>query len=177
MNHEWERLEARMLRTGMFHSPRLTSRFLAKNFFTDQAVVRVRSVLVGGMEYCAYITWLATKDPMYCEIALAYVAEDLEGNGILKEILADLLKKLPRTPIQGKSSEEWPQAIPFFFTKSPAMMSVVLRFGFQPVTKAIMLDVEEWAAKVGCSDRLPESALRTTLPSPKGGERWLFVRF
>ena len=151
----------------MFHGPRLTSRFLAENFYGGRAIVRVRSSpLDFRMEYCAYIAWVPTKHPRYCEIALAYVAEDLEGNGMLRETMAELLRMIPDG------------MMPFLITKSPAMVSVAEKFGFHRVTKPGMPDVVEWAEWVGIKDRpLPDTATRDDPYQPEAQERWLMTRF
>ncbi len=179
MNNEWMRLEADMLRTGMFHGPRLTSRFLAKNFYSDRAVVRVRAdnpLRLGKMDYCAYITWLPTADPIYCEIALAYVAEDLEGKGLLKEITGKVLQLLPRIPVKGKPPEEWPRVSSFLITNNPAMMHVAATFGFRMVTKFTMPNVKEWAKRVGLGKRLPKSATARDPHHSGRRKRWLLMR-
>lgn len=161
MTGEWERLESAMVRTGMFDASRLTSRFLAENFYAGRAVVRVRPVF-NRLEYCAYIALLPTKDPKYCEIALAYVAEDLKGNGLLKEIMGKLLSQVP----QGR------MPMPFLFTKSPAMKKVAAGFGFSVKTRDTF-----WSEVAGVRERLPDSAKLKKPRYIKADERVLMTRF
>lgn len=163
MNCEWERLESDMLRTGMFHGPRLNSRFLAQNFYAGRAVVRIRPAH-GRTEYCAYIAVLPTKEDRYCEVALAYVAPDLEGNGLLKEIMGELLTLVPRGRMP----------MPFLFTRSPAVKKAAAGFGFSVQTRA---GFRLWPMMLGLEDRIPESA-KLAAPRPlKEEERVLMTRF
>ena len=152
MNYKWELLARAMLRTGRYWEPRVKPQLLSRHYHAGRTAVRIRSEEQLTV-YSAYIAWLKTKDPSHCEIALAYVAPDLEGNGVLKDIMRELLDRMPS------------DLTPFLITKHPAMMRTATSSGFKMVDCDTQ-EIETWAAKAGIEDRLP-------VPSE---ERKLFIR-
>ncbi len=176
MNYKWIQLCNDMRATGQFYGPRLTPAFLSKNFNAGRAIVR-RCPDSQLPTYRAYLAWLKTNDPRYVEIALAYVANP--GNGILKDMMAELLAKLPIYPgFEDRDKyPDPPQVVPFLITKNRAMMHVALSFGFRVVTKFNMPHVEDWADDIGLGDRLPRSATVQDPHHAKRMKRWLMLRF
>ncbi len=165
MHIDWEQLEADMARTGAFYAPRLSAHFLAHNFYDGRAIPRVRPA-GKRMECCAYIAWLKTPHPRYVEIALAYVADDLKGNGVLREIMAELLSTTPTG------------TLPFLITGNPAMKKVAAGFGFQTETPSCSHMPRYFAHLVGISDdRLPDSATRKAPRYVRASERVLMRCF
>lgn len=161
----WMLLEQDMRATGEFNLSRLKQVLLRQTYYAGRAVVRpATDGCVPRERIWAYAARLKTKDPKYQELAWFYVRKDKEGNKVLSEIVDELIAGAP------------PDVIFWGISKKVAAMSVFGRHGLVAVTKHNMPNVEEWAARIGLGDRLPESALWTSPPEPKEGERWLFVQ-
>ncbi|RJQ33797.1 hypothetical protein C4556_03735 [Candidatus Parcubacteria bacterium] len=155
--------------TGRFDMERLTPRFLAKTYHEGDALVRGENMNRHGVpaDPYAYLACLKSRDAGWCEIALAYVREQRQGNGVGRLLMAELLSR--------KSGVRY-----FTISQDPAYQEIARRHGFCPVTRLVMSNVEDWAERVGLNipngrQRLPETALRDGLPRLNGG-RWLFIR-
>lgn len=161
----WERLEADMRATGDFRPERLSHHKLRSNHYASRAIVRPHTVnLVPRERIWAYAARLKARLPDYQELALFYVRKDREGNGVLREIVDELIKTAPCS-------------LGFFgISKRLAAMRVFERHGLRAVTRRTIPNIERFAEEFGFRDRLPDTALGKGDPSPRDGERWLFIR-
>ena len=164
----WEDLAAAMLETGQFHAARLSHGKLRRAHYAGRAIVRPATISgVPWKPIWAYAARLKAPEisgALWQELAWFYVRKDKASNGVLVEIVEELLASVPVNVNL------------FGITKRGAAMCVFEKHGLKPITKAVMPDVEEWADAVGLGDRRPETALQTKHPCPEAEQRWLFVR-
>ncbi|MCR4325463.1 MAG: hypothetical protein NUV59_01505 [Patescibacteria group bacterium] len=171
----WEQLAEDMRATGQFHDARLRHTKIRQAHYAGRSVVRPATYNhVPRQRIWAHAARLKTRLPKWQELAWFYVAKGYDRNGVLREIVAELVAGAP-------------QDLKFFgIGKMPAVIRVFLQHGLVPITKAVMPDVEEWAESVGLGNRLPKSALSEEAPDveqilrlaqdEETAERWLFVQ-
>jgi hypothetical protein len=162
-----EDLVARMRATGEFAEQFLTAEILRRQVLADRAVILPKP----PNKYCtasgpilAHVARRKTRDPTVQELAQVFVDPALGSNGVMRCIVAQLIATTP------------PNIRLFAITKRLGVGSVLISYDFRPVTKRVM-GVEEWRARVGLGDRLPDSALPRSHPNPRDGERWLYLQF
>ncbi len=166
MHPNWIDLAARMGKLGVYNAALLTPRNLSSQFFSGRTVVHPRAhkfVFVAG-PLKGHVARRKTGDEFWQEISQIYVDEDLRGNGIVREMVFELIARTPAV-IQL-----------FGITSVRTVMTVFEECQMDAITKATMPDVEAWAERLGIRERLPESALSPDPPQPCDKERWLFVR-
>jgi len=159
----WADLVRRMKETGMFREDRMDPRFVASNYYAGRAVLRGPNPSRRGTpaRIEAYTALVKTRDPNWFEIALMYVDEKLQGNGVAKGLLTEVRTKKPGAKF-------------FLISRDPAVWALARGAGFDPVTKRFFPEVEDWAKRLGLGEWLPDTALRDTVPRLNREERWLF---
>ncbi len=166
MHPNWIDLAERMGKLGVYNASLLTPRNLSTQFFAGRTVVHPRAhkfVFAAG-PIRGHVARRKTKDEFWQEISQIYVDEDLRGNGIVREMVFELIARTP------------PVIQLFGITSVRTVMSVFEECQMGAVTKATMPDVEAWAKRLGIHERLPDSALSLSPPEPCDKERWLYVR-
>ena len=161
-----EELVEKMKRTGQFAEPLLTPSRLQRQVLAGRAVLRPNQPMLcctAPGPIIAHVARRKTRDPLWQEVAQIWVDPEHQGNGLMSEIVAELIGKTPKSVRL------------FGITKVQSVMDLFMRSYLVPVTKCIVPEIEDWAAKVGLGDRLPETALRWTPTNPTEGERWLFM--
>jgi|GEM_PF-3624273 len=164
MHPKWQDLLERMQATGQFSSKLLTHRVLCNQFFAGRTVLRPPAVngRFGPGPIRAHGALRKTKSASWMEIAQLYVDPELSGNGVMREIIGELMEK--RRP-----------GVRFFgITKVSSVMRAFVESGLKPTTKYDVPDIESWAAEIGL-DRLPESAKLRELSDMRRAGRWLFM--
>ncbi len=167
MDRYWEMLVDEMRATGEFDNSRLKHCAVRQTHYADRSVILPETEkFVPRKPIYAHVARLKTKDPQWQEYAWAYVRPGRDGNGLLGEITTKLLAQVP-TGIKL-----------FAITKRMAVMTVLQRHGFEPITQATMPIVAVWAKNiVGLDDkRFPGSAHSWAYPVLQEGERQLFIR-
>ncbi len=161
---KWAALSETLKKVGIYNNARLDPRLLSSQFHSGRAIIRETPELVGHRTIQAFAALWGTADPLWWEIGTIWVDPRLRGNGLLSELVTDSTSLAPK----GGNL--------FLITSERAVMISGVNHGFRPVTKALMPDIEAWAATVGLGYRLPRTALQEIPPFPVAGERWLFVR-
>jgi len=167
MHPKWEDLVERMRALGpVYNQSLITPRALSSQFFAGRTVVypRAHRLTFAQGPIKGHVARRKTPDEDWQEISQIYVDEDLRGNGIVREMVFELIARTPR------------HIRLFGITSVRTVMSVFEECQMAAVTKTVMPDDEEWAEKLGIRHRLPESALSPDPPQPRDKERWLYVR-
>lgn len=167
MHPKWEDLVERMRALGpVYNQSLITPRALSSQFFAGRTVVypRAHKMTFAQGPIKGHVARRKTADKGYQEISQIYVEEELRRNGVLREMVFELIARTP------------PYIRLFAFTSVGTVMSVLGECQMVPITKQKIPDIDVWAERLGIRERLPETAMRTTPPQPRDKERWLFVR-
>lgn len=93
----WEQLESDMLKRGHFFASRVKHVLLRQTHRAGRSVIRPPVVEGEAREpIWGHLARLKCADLQWQEIALAYVRKDKEGNGVLREMMAELLQATPK---------------------------------------------------------------------------------
>lgn len=167
MHQKWIDLARAMNRRGVYYGPPLRPIDLSKAFWAKRAVIRPRphnDYYFAPGPIKAYVARRKSQHLLWQEISRAFVCEESENNGVMSDIVYELVARTPR------------EIQLFSITKVIPTMKVFERCHLLPITKTVMPDVAKWAKCCGLGDRLPETALSTDVPNPIEGDRWLFIR-
>lgn len=167
MHPKWEDLVDRMRELGPVYNQRLiTPRKLSSQFFAGRTVVypRAHRWTFARGPLRGHVARRKTNDGGWQEISQIYVDEELRGNGVVREMVFELIARTPH------------EVRLFGITSVRTVMSVFEECQMRPVTKVSLPDVEEWASRLGIQERLPGTALFEVPPAPQDKERWLYVR-
>ena len=146
---KWEQLEANLRVCPQLVSTgnRLDYRVLWQLYRSRRAVIRETDEVVGPRTIFGFVACRPTALLEWGEVSTACIAPEKSGNGLLGEMLKELLAATaPGTKL-------------FAFSDSEAFIAAACREGFYVASASVDvgLDVILWAESLGIRDRLPKS--------------------
>lgn len=174
MNQVWHDLLGKMRSLGeRYNQERITPRLLSSTFYAGRAEITTLRPNVDGPLHgpiVGYLALLKSADPLWYEVALAYVDADSRRNGIATRLMRNLLAKKSGANFFAISSDPY-----FWATAQKCGFVRVARLGFADC-KTDHFTVEEWAKSVGLRrERLPRSAQSFSHRKFRKGVRYLFI--
>jgi hypothetical protein len=141
VEQKWLDLSRTLKKTRAYFDQRITPESLAGAYFLRRAVTREIDEAI-----IAYAALWSSSHPQWRELGTVWVAEEHCGNGVMREMVNELItvRLLP--------DEEW-----FFITKDPRVIRIADWYSFKAVTTESRRDLLAWASEVGITTRLPES--------------------
>ena len=164
MKQKWVDLSAALKAARVYHEDRIAPQTLQKRFHSGHAAMRETSEVFGSRTIKAFGALWPTWRPDCWEVGTLFVRPEYRGNGLLPEIMDELMRRAPN----GSSL--------FFITKEERIMKLAPEYGFVRVSGTTYPNILRWASQRGLVCRLPKSVYKVGWPSPEPRERWLFMR-
>jgi len=167
MQRKWKILSETLSETGKYYAPRLKPRLLAGRYYARRAAIRETTEVIGDRSVQAYAALWRSSHLAWYELGTVWIGEDLRGNGLLDELMAEVVGLAPRG------------ANLFLITPVEAIMDSAQKLGFHQVTTQTHSRLLSWASEAGIVTRLPGSVYPIApniWSTPTAGERWLYLK-